>query len=63
MHELGNSFKPANRKSLHQIEELTLCEMLDDPIVQDVMRSDGISRAEVLAAFRINDCRNFALAA
>jgi hypothetical protein len=31
--------------------ELTLCEMLDDPIVVRVMRRDGVSRADVARLF------------
>jgi hypothetical protein len=31
-------------------KELTPCEMLNDPIAQDLMRSDGISGPDVLAA-------------
>lgn len=63
MDDHGTSIGPLTSKPSRHIKELTLCEMLDDPIVQDVMRSDGISRSDVLVAFRINDCRNFALAA
>lgn len=63
MHALINTTKLPQKKSFHPNRELTLCEMLDDPIVQAVMRSDGISRAEVLAAFKLNDCRKQPLAA
>lgn len=38
------------KKSFHPSNELTVSEMLDDPIVQDVMRSDRITKAEVFAA-------------
>jgi len=31
--------------------ELTLCEMLDDPIVITVMRRDGVTRAQILRLF------------
>jgi hypothetical protein len=63
MNATFNTTQISVRKSFHPAKELTLCEMLDDPIVQDVMRSDRISRADVLAAFRLNDCRKLSLAA
>jgi hypothetical protein len=53
----------AKKRSCHPDKELSLCEMLDDPIVHDVMRSDGVSRADVLAAFKRSDCRKLSLAA
>jgi hypothetical protein len=31
--------------------ELTLCEMLDDPIVVRVMRRDGVARGDVIRLF------------
>ena len=31
--------------------ELTLCEMLDDPIVAHVMRKDGVARSDVTRLF------------
>jgi hypothetical protein len=34
-------------KSKYVDRELTLREMLDDPIVHDVMRRDGVSRRDV----------------
>ena len=57
------SAQSANRELVKFVKELTLCEMLDDPIVQDVMGSDGVSRSDVLAAYKIKDCKNFARAA
>jgi hypothetical protein len=35
--------------------ELTLIEMLDDPIVLCVMRRDGVRRADVVALFGSHD--------
>ena len=43
--------------------ELTLAEMLRDPIVQDLMRSDGVSRSEVRRLLSSRRPRNLALAA
>jgi hypothetical protein len=44
-------------------KELTLAEMLRDPIVQDLMRSDGVSRSEVRHIFSLRRLRKLALAA
>lgn len=38
-------------KSRYVDRELTLREMLDDPIVHDVMRRDGVARWEVERLF------------
>jgi hypothetical protein len=43
--------------------ELTLAEMLRDPIVQDLMRSDGVSASDVKRTFDLRSGRKFALAA
>jgi hypothetical protein len=43
--------------------ELTLMEMLLDPIVQDLMRSDGVSPSDVKKIFCRRRVRNLALAA
>jgi len=43
--------------------EPTLRELLDDPVVQDVMRSDGVSRADVERAFAMQARRRFRVAA
>ena len=63
MHTLFNPSNLARKRSCHPEKELTLCEMLDDPIVQDVMRSDGIARVDVLAACKLIDCSKQRLAA
>ena len=52
-----------HKKLIPGLKELTLCEMLGDPIIQDVMRSDGVTRADVLAAYRIEDCAKLRFAA
>lgn len=43
--------------------ELTLAEMLRDPIVRDLMRSDGVSECDVRRSFNLRRLRNFAFAA
>jgi hypothetical protein len=43
--------------------ELTLAEMLRDPIVQDLMRNDGISPPRVKKIFSQRRVQNLALAA
>jgi hypothetical protein len=63
MHSNVNTDYPFKKRSFHPARELTLCEMLDDPIVQDLMRSDRIWRGDVLAAFKLADCRKLPLAA
>jgi hypothetical protein len=63
MHTLANTLSVFRKYAFHPIKELTLCEMLDDPIVQDVMRSDGIARADVLAACKLLDCNKIRMAA
>ena len=63
MHTLVNTPNLVRKRSCHPEKELTLCEMLDDPIVHDLMRSDGIARADVLAAYQLVDCRKQRLAA
>lgn len=63
MHSNVNTDYPFKKRSFHPARELTLCEMLDDPIVQDVMRSDRIWRGDVLAAFNLANCRKLPLAA
>jgi hypothetical protein len=35
--------------------ELTLSEMLDDPIVVRLMRRDGVKRAEIMTLFAAQD--------
>ncbi len=51
------------KKSFHPVRELTVTEMLDDPIVQDVMDSDRITRADVLAAVNLGVRGRLCLAA
>jgi hypothetical protein len=46
-----------------RFEELTLCEMLDDPIVQDLMKSDRITPRDVLQALHLQTCDKLALVA
>jgi len=41
----------ANTASIALVKELTLRELLDDPLVQDVMRSDNVSRLDVVRAY------------
>jgi hypothetical protein len=43
--------------------ELTLADMLRDPIVQDLMRSDGVSRSDLRRILNSRHPRNLALAA
>lgn len=43
--------------------ELTLADMLRDPIVQDLMRSDGVSCSDVQRVFSVRRPQNLALAA
>jgi hypothetical protein len=43
--------------------ELTLAEMLYDPIVEDLMRSDGVSPSDVKKIFSWRRVRNIVLAA
>ena len=43
--------------------ELTLAEMLGDPIVRDLMRSDHVSPSDIRKIFSGQGGRNFALAA
>lgn len=43
--------------------ELTLADMLRDPIVQDLMRSDGVSRSDLRRILSSRQPRNLALAA
>ena len=40
-----------HRKTRYVDRELTLREMLDDPIVQDVMRRDGVQRGQIERLF------------
>ena len=40
-----------HRKTRYVDRELTLREMLDDPIVQDVMRRDGVLRGQIEQLF------------
>jgi hypothetical protein len=63
MHTTPETQQVIKRRSFHPAKELTVCEMLDDPIVQDLMRSDKISRLDVLSAFKTDDCRKLRLAA
>jgi hypothetical protein len=44
-------------------KELTLADMLRDPIVQNLMRSDGVSPSDVRQAFSLRRLRNLDLAA
>jgi len=44
-------------------KELTLAEMLRDPIVQDLMRSDGVSPSDLRRILSSRQPRNLALAA
>lgn len=44
-------------------KELSLADMLRDPIVQDLMRSDGVSRADLRRLLSSRQPRNLALAA
>ena len=39
--------------------ELTLCEMLDDPIVAHVMRKDGVARSDVTRLFAARQRERF----
>jgi hypothetical protein len=43
--------------------ELTLCEMLADPIVITLMRRDGVAREEILCLFHDLTRRRLCLAA
>ncbi len=43
--------------------ELTLADMLRDPIVQDLMRSDGVSCSDVRRVFSLRRLQNLVLAA
>ena len=47
MHTLFREQRPEPPKE----RELTLCEMLDDPIVAHVMRRDGVARSDVTRLF------------
>ncbi len=58
-----NAPHPIKKYACHPVKELTLCEILDDAIIQDVMRSDGITRADVLAACKVLDCSKLRMAA
>ena len=42
-----------HRPEPHKERELTLCEMLDDPIVAHVMRRDGVARSDVTRLLRL----------
>jgi hypothetical protein len=44
-------------------KELTLAEMLRDPIIRDLMRSDGVSPSDVRRIFSPRRLRNLGLAA
>ncbi len=44
-------------------KELTLADMLRDPIVQDLMRSDGVTRSDLRRLLSLRRPRNLALAA
>jgi hypothetical protein len=57
--DLSNAF----RRISSGFAELTLREMLNDPIVMDLMKSDGVTRREVIGAFRCEDRKNLRLAA
>jgi hypothetical protein len=43
--------------------ELTLREMLRDPIVLDLMKSDGVTRGDVVGSFKSEGRKKFRLAA
>jgi hypothetical protein len=57
--DLLNTFRRFNAG----FAELTLREMLRDPIVLDLMKSDGITRGDVLGAFKCESRKKFRLAA
>ena len=59
----ASRFDESFARNAYGFRELTLAEMLDDPIVRDLMRSDGVSRSEVRRLFSLKRLRNLALAA
>jgi hypothetical protein len=58
-----SSFDDFSMGKTFGFKELTLAEMLRDPIVQDLMRSDGVSPSDLRRILSPRRPRNLALAA
>lgn len=61
--KLFSSFDDFSMGKTYGFKELTLVEMLRDPIVQDLMRSDGVSPSDLRRLLSSRRPRNLALAA
>jgi hypothetical protein len=57
------SFDDFSLGKTYGFKELTLADMLGDPIVQDLMRSDRVTPSDVRKVFSGRGRRSFALAA
>ena len=58
-----SSFDDFSMGKTYGFKELTLADMLGDPIVQDLMRSDGVSPSDLRRILSSRRPRNLALAA